>query len=181
MYQVRASSNSSPWEFHAILKLHAWISSLLQGKRKISNCQLLNPSKLVQSLFRAQHGCDTLAWSEPSSYTGAVKQWRWRSFIYFFTNIFHVIPHVIYVKILKLSLGRSLCTRQDLGCPPMCGQGQGFATKRATFGERGIILHIRQVETSSRALKILAMESISHLQPLHGIHAMLCMIYAIES
>ena len=58
---------------------------------------------------------------------------------------------------------KSLCTRQDLGCPPMCGQGQGFATKRETFGERGIILHTRQVETSSRALKILAMESISHL------------------
>ena len=57
-------------------------------------------------VFRAQHGCDTLAWSEPSSYTGAVKQWRWRSFIYFFTNISHVIPHVIYVKTLKLSLGR---------------------------------------------------------------------------
>ena len=92
-----------------------------------------------------EYGCDTLAWSEPSSYTGAVKQWRWRSFIYFFTNISHVIPHVIYVKILKLSLGRSLCTRQDLGCPPMCGQGQGFTTKRATFGKRVIILHTKQV------------------------------------
>ena len=113
-------------------------------------------------VFRAQHGCDTLAWSEPSSYTGAVKQWRWRSFIYFFTNISHVIPHVIYVKTLKLSLGRSLCTRQDLGCPPMCGHGQGFVTKRETFRERGIILHTSQVETSTRAPKLLAMESSSH-------------------
>ena len=141
---------------------YAIISSLLvfcaDFHSRTQGCALFRKG----GVFWAQHGCDTLAWSEPSSYTGAVKQWRWRSFIYFFTNISHVIPHVIYVKILKLSLGRSLCTRQDLGCPPMCGHGQGFVTKRETFRERGIILHTSQVETSTRAPKLLAMESSSH-------------------
>ena len=93
------------------------------------------------------HNTDAIHWHEVDLRVTRERprQWRWRSFLYFFTNISHVIPHVIYVKILKLSLGRSLCTRQDLGCPPMCGQGQGFTTKRATFGERVIILHTKQV------------------------------------
>ena len=67
------------------------------------------------------------------------------------------------VKNPQIEPRKSICKRQDPGCPPMCGQGQGFATKRAICGGRGIILHTRQVETSSRALKLLAMESISHL------------------
>ena len=54
-------------------------------------------------------------------------------------------------KNLQLSLGRALCKRQDLGCLPVCGQGQGFATKRPFCGGEAIISHTRQVENKLKS------------------------------
>ena len=55
------------------------------------------------------------------------------------------------VKKPPLSLERALCKRQDPGCPPMCGQGQGFATKRPFCGGEAIISHTRQVENKLKS------------------------------
>ena len=61
------------------------------------------------------------------------------------------VTHYMLQKTLQLSLQRALCKRQDSGYPPMCGQGQGFATKRTFCGGEAIISHTRQVENKLKS------------------------------
>ena len=76
------------------------------------------------------------------------------------------------VKNLQLSLGRVLCKRQDLGCSPMCGQGQGFATKRPFCGGEAIISHTRQVENKLKSSQVFGYGVSLTSLPLQCLYAM---------